>query len=102
MAANLPLLQAASLANFSHLAQPFQAAAPQASQGPSESTTFGFSFNALGASAAPAASRRLPRLPHPRRLRGTTTCLPSTTVLSWLLVRRSRRSLLFAPTDRPS
>ena len=94
MAANLALLQAASLANFSHLAQPFQA--------PSESTTFGFSFNALGASAALAASWRLPRLPHPRRLRGTTTCLPSTSVLSWLLVRRSRRSLLFAPTDRPS
>ena len=56
MAANLALLQAAGLANFSHLAQPFQAAASQASQDPSEPTTFGFSFNALGASAAPAAS----------------------------------------------
>ena len=53
---NLALLEAAGLANFSHLAQPFQAAAPQASQAPSEPTTFGFSFNALGASAAPAAS----------------------------------------------
>ena len=55
LAANLALLQAAGLANFSHLAQPFQAAAPQASQAPSEPTTFGFSFNALAASAAPAA-----------------------------------------------
>ena len=56
MAANLALLQAAGLANFSHLAQPFQAAAPQASQALSEPTTFGFSVNALGASAASAAS----------------------------------------------
>ena len=56
LAANLALLQAAGLANFSHLAQLFQAAAPQASQEPSEPTTFGFLFNALGASAAPAAS----------------------------------------------
>ena len=54
LATNLALLQAAGLANFSHLAQPFQAAAPQASQAPSEPTTFGFFFNALGASAAPA------------------------------------------------
>ncbi|CAB1113015.1 unnamed protein product [Ectocarpus sp. CCAP 1310/34] len=67
LAANLALLQAAGPANFAHLgsahlAQPFQAAAPQAaapqaSQAPSEPTTFGFSFNALGASAAPAASQ---------------------------------------------
>ena len=56
LAANLALFQAPGLASFSHLAQPFQAAAPQASQAPSEPTTFGFSFNALGASAAPAAS----------------------------------------------
>ena len=54
LTANLALLQAAGLANFSNLAQPFQAAAPQASQAPSEPTTFGFFFNALGASAAPA------------------------------------------------
>ena len=56
MAANLALLQAAGVANLSHLAQPFQAVAPQASQTLSEPTTFGFSFNALGTSAAPAAS----------------------------------------------
>ena len=56
LAANLALLQAAGLSNFSHLAQPFQAAAPQASQALSELTTLGFFFNALGASAAPAAS----------------------------------------------
>ena len=56
LAANLALLQAAGLANFSHLAQPYQTAAPQLSQAPSEPTTFGFSFDALGASAAPAAA----------------------------------------------
>ena len=59
LAANLAVVQAAGPAHFSHLgsahlAQPFQAAAPQASYAPSELTTFGFSFNALGASAAPA------------------------------------------------
>ena len=56
LAANLTLLQVAGLANFSYLVHPFLAAAPQTSQTPSEPTTFGFSFNALGASAAPAAS----------------------------------------------
>ena len=54
--ANLALIQAAGMANFSHLAQPVQATAPQASQASSEPTTFGFSFNALGASAAPDSS----------------------------------------------
>ena len=56
LAANLALIQASGLANFSHLAQPVQATAPQASQASSEPTTFRFSFNALGASAAPDAS----------------------------------------------
>ena len=61
LAANLALLGVAgppSVAHLgsAHLAQPSPAAAPQAPQAPSEPTTFGFSFNALGASAAPAAA----------------------------------------------
>ena len=52
LAANLALLGVAGPTNFAHLgsalsAQPSQAAEPQASQAPSEPTSFGFSFNAI-------------------------------------------------------